>query len=95
MVEQATPFNVKLVGLGFEPLNEILNPKLTVPPLAGMVAFQSKFRTVTAAPLWVKLPHQRLVICWLPGKVQANVQPLTAAAVLFFIVTLIVAPLLH
>jgi hypothetical protein len=36
-VELGLPFNVKLVGLAFVPLYEILKPKLTLPPFAGIV----------------------------------------------------------
>jgi len=70
-----------------------LNPKLTVPPFAGMFPFQLAFFTVTDAPLCVYVPFHRFVICWLPGKVHASVQPLTADEPLLRIVTFAVKPL--
>ena len=38
----------------------MLNPKLTVPPLAPMTAFHPASFTETDAPDWVKLPYDLL-----------------------------------
>jgi len=89
---QETPFKAKSVGFAFVPLYDRLNPKLTVPPFAGIFAFQLIFLAETEAPDCVYVALHICVICWLPGNVHVSVQPLIAEEPLLRTVTLTVAP---
>jgi hypothetical protein len=70
-------------------------PKVYWPP-AAMTRFQSALLlVVTAWPVWLQLAFQRLVMRWLPGKVQVRVQPLKGLAPVFVMVRLATKPSCH
>ena len=59
-VVQVVPFSVNAVGLVLVPVWDPLNPSSTLPP-AWIVPFHGALVTVTAAPVCVNAPDQRLV----------------------------------
>ena len=74
---QVTPLKLIALGTEFVPEYEPLKPKLTeafVPTEPLYVALV----TVTDWPDWLTVPFHSWVTCWLPGKVQATFQELTA-----------------
>jgi hypothetical protein len=89
----ATPFSVKFVGLGFEPENAPLKPKLVFAPLASAL-FQLSALTVTCEPLCVAEAFQALDTDWLPLKSHSSFQLLIAEP-LFVTMTLPVKPVSH
>jgi hypothetical protein len=44
----------------------------------AIVPFHASFRTVTVAPLWVRVPPQICETCWPFANVHARLQPLIA-----------------
>ena len=81
----------KTAGAGSWPVSVPLNPMLTDPPLAGMLAFQLAAFTVTCSPLCDQVPSQPpCTASPAAGKVNVSVHGLMA--VLPLLVMVIAAP---
>jgi len=93
-VVQARPFRVKALGLVLLPLKLAWKPKAAVPP-AGMTLFQPPSLALTTWPVCVGTAFQALVICWLPPKVHASVQPFTEVPPVLRTVTSATKPVCH
>ncbi len=88
------PFSVNEAGLALLPLYEALKPICVEAPGAS-VPFHDRLAAVTAAPDCAQVADQPWVMLWLPGKLNASVQPLIVELPVFAIVTLAVKPALH
>jgi hypothetical protein len=75
---QATPFRANEVGTAFVLPEVPWKPADALPPVAR-APFQPALVALTAAPLWLKVAFQPLVIFWSFGNVQVTVQPLIAS----------------
>jgi hypothetical protein len=89
----ATPLSLKFVGLGFEPENAPLKPKLVFAPLAS-APFQLSALTVTCDPVCVAEAFHALDTDCAPVKSHSSFQ-LPIAAPLFVTMTLPVKPVSH
>ena len=90
-VVQVLPFSVNAVGLVLVPVWEPLKPISTLPP-AAIVPFHAALVTVTADPVWVKAPDQKLVTVWPAGNAKPNDQPVITEVLPLVIFTEAVKP---
>src|SRR5262249_51670046 len=89
---QSVPLMAKTAGAGSWPVSVPLNPMLTVPPFAGMLAFQLSAVTVTCCPDCDQVPSQPLCTPSPAGKVKVSCQVLIAVLPLFVRVMLALKP---
>src|SRR5512142_813424 len=75
---QGAPLSTKVVGEGFDPFQEPLNPKAVLPPV-GMVPLYAALVTVTCAPDWDRVPFHSWVTVWPAVNDQVSVQPFTGS----------------